>query len=55
MYFAAICLLKQGKRDEAISALESIELMGREGEPNDQVYKNKAAELLKVIKADQEA
>ncbi len=50
MYFAAICLLKQSKREDALAALESIEVMGRENSAEDQVFKNKASELLKVLK-----
>lgn len=54
MYFAAICLLKQGKQEGALAALESIEVMGREGETEDVLYKTKATELLKVLKQGKE-
>lgn len=51
VYFAALSALKLGKRDDAIAALESMEVMGREGENEDLKYKQKAEQLLKVLKA----
>ncbi len=50
MYFAAICLLKINKKDEAIAALEAIAHMGQEHNAQDEQYKLKALNLLSVIK-----
>lgn len=52
MYFASICLLKQGRKDDAIVALESIKIMGREGNVEDLKFKAKAENLLKVLKSN---
>lgn len=51
VYFAALSALKLGKKDDAIAALESMAVMGREGEIEDLRYKQKAVELIKVLKA----
>lgn len=52
MYFAAICFLKLGRREDAITSLESIEIMGREGNTDDLKFKAKASNLLSVLKGD---
>lgn len=49
MYFAAICLLKAGQKEDAIVALKSLETMGREGNANDEKFKLKGLNLLKVM------
>ncbi|MBO8416307.1 MAG: SycD/LcrH family type III secretion system chaperone [Proteobacteria bacterium] len=53
MYFAALCLLKDGRRDEAVVALKSLEIMGRDGEfaDEDHNYMNKGAQLLQVLES----
>lgn len=51
VYFAALCALKLGRKDDAIAALESMEVMGNEGESEDLKYKQKAIQLLKVLKS----
>ncbi len=50
MYFASVCLLKLGKKDEAVASLESMEFMGREDHPEDEKFKAKGLNLLNVIK-----
>lgn len=54
MYYAALCLLKAGERDNAVVALQSLEVMGREGKDaaQDQAFKEKGAQLLKVLSHD---
>ncbi len=52
MYFAAKCLLKDGKRDDAIDALDSIEIMGREGNAHDESYKAQAKALLDTLRSE---
>lgn len=54
MYFAAICMLKAGKRDDAIVALKSMDVMGRKDNANDVKFKNKGLNLLKVIETVKE-
>jgi type III secretion system low calcium response chaperone LcrH/SycD len=49
MYFAAICLLKAGQKEDAVVALKSLETMGREGNANDEKFKLKGLNLLKVM------
>ncbi|MBQ3683914.1 SycD/LcrH family type III secretion system chaperone [Succinimonas sp.] len=49
MYFAAICLLKAGQKEDAVVALKSLETMGREGNTNDEKFKQKGLNLLKVM------
>ncbi len=49
MYFAAICLLKAGRRADAVFSLKSLASMGREGNPSDEKFKTKGQNLLKVI------
>ncbi|MGN0915849.1 MAG: SycD/LcrH family type III secretion system chaperone [Succinivibrio sp.] len=50
MYYAAICLLKSGKKNDAITALESIEIMGREGNAEDRKFKQQALSLKNILK-----
>ena len=47
--FAAICLLKAGRRADAVFSLKSLASMGREGNPSDEKFKTKGQNLLKVI------
>ena len=49
MYYAAICLLKAGEKDNAITALESLSIMGDSANEKDMLFKNKGADLLKLI------
>ncbi len=51
MYYAAVCLLKAGRRDDAITTLKSLSEMGREGKDkeHDQSFMQKGQELLKVL------
>lgn len=51
MYYAAVCLLKAGKKDEAILALRSLELMGREGKhaKQDESFLRKGRTLLQAL------
>lgn len=51
MYFAAICLLKNNDKDNAMVALQSIALMGRKDNKNDELFKKKAQDLLSVLKS----
>lgn len=44
MYYAAVCLLKAGKRDEAITALQSLSLMDADAE-----FVHKGQELLDIL------
>lgn len=55
MYFAAICLLKCNKKEDAIHTLEGIAALGREGNVEDQKFKLKAANLCKVLLNSKEA
>ena len=50
MYYAAICLLKSGKKDDAIAALESIEIMGRDENSEDRKFKQQALSLKNILK-----
>lgn len=52
MYFAAINLLKQQRKDDAITTLETIAVMGRSDHPEDEVYRTKAVNLLKLLKGE---
>jgi type III secretion system low calcium response chaperone LcrH/SycD len=54
MYFSGICLLKAGKRSDAIAAFKSLDSMGREGNANDDRFKAKGKNLLKVIETVKE-
>lgn len=54
MYFSGICLLKAGKRSEAIAAFQSLDSMGRDGNTNDERFKTKGKNLLKVIETVKE-
>lgn len=49
MYFASICLLKNNQKEDAIVALESIDIMGREGNKLDISFKEKAKNLLSIL------
>lgn len=57
MYYAAVCLLKAGKRDEAITALQSLSIMGREGDKAEQdaEFLHKGKELLAILGASEQA
>ena len=50
MYYSAICLLKSGKKDDAIAALESIEIMGRDENSEDRKFKQQALSLKNILK-----
>lgn len=52
MYFAALNLLKQQRKDDAITTLEVVDIMGRPDHPEDEVYKTKALNLLKLLKGE---
>lgn len=54
MYYAALCLLKDGRRDDAVTALKSLEIMGREGEfaEEDQLFMQKGSQLLKILEPE---
>ena len=49
IYYAAICLLKCNEKDNAIAALESVSIMGREGNEHDAEYIEKCNTLLEVL------
>ena len=49
MYYAAVCLLKAGEKENAVAALESLSIMGKEGDAKDDTFKNKGAALLKIV------
>ena len=50
MYFAAVCLLKCNEKENAIAALESTSIMGRNDNKKDSVFKEKCKNLLVAIK-----
>lgn len=53
-YFSALCLLKLNRREDAVDMLSAVEITGREGHPEDEVYISKAAALLKFLSAAEE-
>lgn len=50
IYYGAVCLLKSGKKEEAMGALESLVIMGRKGNAKDDKIKQKGANLLALLK-----
>ncbi len=54
MYYAALCLLRAGKKDDAMAALESMSIMGRAGDKaaEDDKFKEKGSKLLETLRAD---
>lgn len=50
-YFAALCLLKLQRKDDAITTLESLAITASTEHPDAQEYIDKAAKLLQMLKA----
>lgn len=53
MYYAAQCFLKDKRRDDAMQVLEYCEIMGRKGNAHDDEFKERAANLLNLLKVGQ--
>ncbi|MBQ9275275.1 MAG: SycD/LcrH family type III secretion system chaperone [Succinivibrio sp.] len=51
MYYAARCLLKDGRSDDAINALDFIDIMGREGNAKDLEIKKNAKALIETLRS----
>lgn len=49
MYYAGVCLLKAGRKEDAKVAFQSLEIMGREGKSEDQEFILKGKQLLAVL------
>lgn len=54
MYYAALCLLKDGRKDDAVVALQSLAIMGREGgaAQEDELFLQKGRDLLKILQPE---
>ena len=50
MYYSALCRLKADQKENAIAALEFIDLMGKGSKPHDLQIKAKAKALLETLK-----
>lgn len=50
MYYVGLSCLKDNKRQEAIEALEYVEMMGREGNAHDLDFKERSRALLTALK-----
>ncbi len=51
MYYAAVCLLKADRRDDAVVALRSLEIMGRDGKykEQDDAFIAKGRDLYEIL------